>query len=344
MPPAGRPARGTKRPRHSHVLICGGGDAGSRQYSRSIEGPSGMGERTTPRWLRRTEGAPRVVDAVWAGPPEISLDNRAGLLAVLRRSVNEAGFELRTVRRGCRRRVIAEGRLALDLLRRQEGRADAKGHWWLDDVTWATSTDGSKLVYWADPDGYDLLFLGWGPAAKPCLEVIRAVLDAHRHARSTYAVAKGITDRREAQAACHAVLDVLSPVVARAVIDAYSDYRAEMPPDVASVEARLRDMGRQPGHGDPGMGVEVALDEDGWQLVRTYASWSIHVELRDDIGGDLGTFHDCGYSVTAELTDDEAAALRRRLAGIAPLTPLSEARQAASSRWGRLFRRGQGHA
>lgn len=136
-------------------------------------------------------------------------------------------------------------------------------------------------------------------------------------------MAKAITDRREAQAACHAVLDVLSPVVARAVIDAYSDYRAEMPPDVAAVEARLRDMGSHPGHRDPGMGVEVALDEDGWQLVRTYASWSINVELCDDTGGELGTFHDCGHSITAELTDDEAAALRKRLAGIAPLAPLS---------------------
>ena len=139
-----------------------------------------MGERTTPRWLRRTEGAPPVVEAVWAAFPEVSLDNRAGLLALLRRSVNEAGFELRTVRRGCRRRVIAEERVALDLLRRQEGRADAKNHWWLDDVMWATSTDESKVVYWADPEGYDLVFLGWGPAGKQCLEVICAVLETHR--------------------------------------------------------------------------------------------------------------------------------------------------------------------
>ncbi len=155
---------------------------------------------------------------------------------------------------------------------------------------------------------------------------------------------KRITDRTEAQAACRAVLDVLRPVVARAVIDAYSDDRAEMPPDVVSVEARLRDMGRQSGHGDPGMGVEVALDEDGWQLVRTYASWSIHVELRDDIGGDLGTFHDCGYSIGVELTEDEAAALRARLAGIAPVAPISEGRQAASSRCRRLLGRRRRHA
>lgn len=124
-PLAGRPAPGDKA---AETLPCADlrwRHAGSRQYSRSIEGPSGMGERTTPRWLRRTEGAPRVVDAVWAGPPEISQENRAGLLAAFRRSVNEAGFELRTVRRGCRRRVIAEGKRALDLLRRQEGRADA---------------------------------------------------------------------------------------------------------------------------------------------------------------------------------------------------------------------------
>ncbi len=104
-------------------------------------------------------------------------------------------------------------------------------------------------------------------------------------ARRTYAVAKRITDRTEAQAACRAVLDVLRPVVARAVVDAYSDYRAEMPPEIAAVEAKLREMGRQQDHRDPGMGIEVALDEDGWHLVRRYAPWSINVELCDDTAG-----------------------------------------------------------
>ncbi|HEV2809477.1 MAG TPA: hypothetical protein VGV93_03655 [Acidimicrobiales bacterium] len=163
-------------------------------------------------------------------------------------------------------------------------------------------------------------------------------------ARSTYAVGKRITDRTEAQAACRAVLDVLRPVVARAVIDAYSDDRAEMPPEIAAVEAKLRDMGRQQHHGDPGMGIEVALDEDGWHLVRRYAPWSIHVELSDDSGRKLGTFHDCGYSIGVELTEDEAAALRARLAGIAPVAPISEGRQAASSRWRRLLGRRRRHA
>jgi hypothetical protein len=38
----------------------------------------------------------------------------------------------------------------------------------------------------------------------------------------------------------------------------------------------------------------------------------------------LATFHDCGYSVVAALNDDEVAALRARLAPIAPVNLLSD--------------------
>ena len=94
-------------------------------------------------------------------------------------------------------------------------------------------------------------------------------------ARTTYVVEKDITDRNEAEEACQAVLDVLRPVLARAVVDAYTDHREQMPAQVAAIERRLHELGSEQGQRDPGMGVELVLDEHGWQLLRVYGLYAI---------------------------------------------------------------------
>ena len=80
-----------------------------------------------------------------------------------------------------------------------------------------------------------------------------------RSADWTYVVDKDIVDRAEATLACQTVLDVLRPRLTSVRIDAYSDYRDELPPEVAQAQQWLRDVGRARGHGDPGMGIELHL-------------------------------------------------------------------------------------
>ena len=145
----------------------------------------------------------------------------------------------------------------------------------------------------------------------------------------TYVVGEDIVNRGEATFACQAVLDVLRHRVMRVWIDAYSDYKDELPPAVAQAQDWLREKGRARGAGDPGMGIELdPADDRSWDVVRTYASWSIHVELAADADAYqiIACLHDCGYSVTAELTTDEADEVRRKLADIVPVVPLHEVR------------------
>src|SRR4051794_32098530 len=65
--------------------------------------------------------------------------------------------------------------------------------------------------------------------------------------------------------------------------------------------------------------LDPAADED-WAKLHRYAAWSIHVELYprpDQSVEGIGTLHDCGYSISAYLTEREAAELQTRLAGLA---------------------------
>ncbi|MDP1804471.1 MAG: hypothetical protein Q8K72_04840, partial [Acidimicrobiales bacterium] len=80
--------------------------------------------------------------------------------------------------------------------------------------------------------------------------------------RATYVVDKEITARDEANGACAAVLEVLRPALRFAVVDAYSDYNDQMPPDVAEAERWLRQRGSDRHSGDPGMAVEVPVSDD----------------------------------------------------------------------------------
>lgn len=89
------------------------------------------------------------------------------------------------------------------------------------------------------------------------------------------------------------------------------------------------------------MALRVAADDAAWSAVEVYAAWSINVDLFDAEERNIATLHDCGYSVTAELTDAEANGLRARLVGT-PVTLLSviheqrrvEKREARRRRWG----------
>ncbi|MBB2924498.1 hypothetical protein [Cellulomonas cellasea] len=144
--------------------------------------------------------------------------------------------------------------------------------------------------------------------------------------RVEYAVEGGSTDRVVAARACRAVMDVLDGVSVRAEVDCFSDVAADMPAEIRDAEAGLRGSGRTGFlHSDPWMAVPVdRSDEAAWDLVRRYASWSINVDLYGTEPPPLATFHDCGHSIVARLTAEEAADLTRRLKGIAPVRPLSE--------------------
>ena len=98
----------------------------------------------------------------------------------------------------------------------------------------------------------------------------------------------------------------------------------------------LREKGRARGSGDPGMGIKLdPSDDNSWDVVRTYASWSIHVELTADADAFqvIACLHDCGYSVTAELSAGEAVEVSRKLADIVPVVPLLEARERDEAEW-----------
>lgn len=145
-----------------------------------------------------------------------------------------------------------------------------------------------------------------------------------RPKRTTFVLDKDITARAEAGRVCEAVLDLLRPHLRTVSVDAYSDYQDQMPPEVVTVEATLKELGRRRGRGDPGMGVELdPVLDDHWVLLRAYAAWSINVDLLGEDGRDLGCFHDCAYSVVAELTTTEAQKLSAELRDIAPVVPLA---------------------
>jgi hypothetical protein len=113
-------------------------------------------------------------------------------------------------------------------------------------------------------------------------------------------------------AVCQAILTRLRPHLARAQVDAYSDYARDMPTEVRDVEAWLTDLGRaqSPACKDPGMAVVLDLrDDEHWRALWHYGAWSINAELwgRDD--ADMGTLHDSAYSIVVALTDDDVETL-----------------------------------
>jgi hypothetical protein len=140
-------------------------------------------KRVVSRPLRRLLEPPDTVIWVWAGPPGLSLDERQVVL----RGCAEAlyGHGLTSVRlfRGFRRRLAAEGGQARQLLEAEAERAALKpDSWWRYDVCWSDADVTSHVVAEQDYDGNDLSFAGWGRRAKPALDDVVRVLDAHTRA------------------------------------------------------------------------------------------------------------------------------------------------------------------
>jgi hypothetical protein len=137
--------------------------------------------------------------------------------------------------------------------------------------------------------------------------------------RVTYAVDKDIVDQAESVQACAAVLAVLAPSVRSASVEPRSNASVRLPEEVQIAERRLKAIAEHQGH-------EFALvdaDDPAWRAVEVYAAWALNAELLGDDGEELASFHDCGYSVVADLTGDEAVELRGRIAPIADLTELN---------------------
>ena len=107
------------------------------------------------------------------------------------------------------------------------------------------------------------------------------------------------------------LVDAVTPIATVAVVDAYSDYRNELPPDVEMAQTRLRELGATQGNRDSGMAVKVVVRPGAdFAAFRLYAAWSIQADLYDDDdashpGRPRGFLyvHDCGYGVTAHLTN-----------------------------------------
>lgn len=114
-------------------------------------------------------------------------------------------------------------------------------------------------------------------------------------------------------------------MIRSAKIDVITDYPEQMPDEVRRAEAHLASLAEDPRSrvSGPRMGLAVATADPAWNAVESYAAWSINADLTGEDGEELVTFHDCGYSVVASLTDDEVAVLRQRLAEVGPVTLLS---------------------
>lgn len=130
-----------------------------------------------------------------------------------------------------------------------------------------------------------------------------------------YVVVQDGTDRALAEQACLAILEVVRARTERVCIDAYSDYRDSLTARAQAAQDELRARGALRRRGDPGMAVNLdPTYPPDWELLRAYASWSIHVEL-DGSEGSLATLHDCGHSISARLSQAEADQLNRAPAG-----------------------------
>ncbi len=81
--------------------------------------------------------------------------------------------------------------------------------------------------------------------------------------RCRYVVDFDSRDRPRADLVCRAVCEVVRPAAGVAYVDAYSDYRDELPVVVADAQRELRELGRRRGTGDPGMAVELDPADDG---------------------------------------------------------------------------------
>jgi hypothetical protein len=135
------------------------------------------------------------------------------------------------------------------------------------------------------------------------------------------------TDREAVRHACHALLDLLGPILHDGVIDGYSDFGpSEMNQEALDALEFIKERAKQrrsnrKWFGNPenyaGVTLDMSNDEDR-RIVRDFGSWTIHSEIYSNErypskGIDILSFHDSGSSITAELTAQEAARLAELL-------------------------------
>ncbi|WP_041292261.1 hypothetical protein [Kineococcus radiotolerans] len=166
--------------------------------------------------------------------------------------------------------------------------------------------------------------------------------------RRTWAVAEIDLPRTTAEQVCTAFLDVMAEPAPWACIDAWSDYRDELPAEVEHAQTALQQLHAHRDGQDTGMGIGIDRSDPAQEaLLRTYAAWSIHVELLSAAEQEaLVTFHDGASSITAELTGTEVERLRERLAGVASVERLERLHAQArvrreQERWERRAQRKQ---
>jgi hypothetical protein len=136
-----------------------------------------------------------------------------------------------------------------------------------------------------------------------------------------YVVDADLADRDDATLVCELVLEMLRPRLQLVVLDADSDFRDDLPDRVAQAQDRLRAVGVLRGAGDGGVTVELdPADDEHWADLRTYAAWSINVDLwAEPYVTRLGSLDDCGHAVSAVLSHEQALALADELADIGPV-------------------------
>jgi hypothetical protein len=159
-------------------------------------------------------------------------------------------------------------------------------------------------------------------------------------------------DRDSVRIACRALVDVMGPVLHNGRIDGISDFPAQdLDPAALSAldqireRAKTRALGRKRESPENLMGIELDLTKDeDLQILRAFGPWSINAEVYSTQRGsrfssqDVLCFHDSGWDITAELTDDEAASLSSLLPSSAKLKRL----EPPPSLFTRLFSRRRG--
>jgi hypothetical protein len=122
---------------------------------------------------------------------------------------------------------------------------------------------------------------------------------------------------------CAAVYDAVSDRIEVAYVDAFSDFHGDMPQDIKTVERWLRDLSAHQSASGDGMAVKIQpTDSPGWEFLRAYTPWSIHVEVFDTAMKNVVTFHDCGVSIIAFLSETEASDLAAALPSGHEIEPL----------------------
>jgi hypothetical protein len=136
-----------------------------------------------------------------------------------------------------------------------------------------------------------------------------------------YVVDADLVDRDDATLACELVLEMLRPRLQLVVIDPDSDFRDDLPDQVALARQRLRAVGGLRGPGDAPAAIELdPADDEHWADLRTYAAWSVNVDLwAEPYVTQLGSLDDCGHAISAVLTPEQAHALAAELADIGPV-------------------------